>query len=86
MADTTVSTNLYCLIVISPHLKMMWTEMLNMSILSCPLSMSVWLLVSVRITSIVLDLADMLFTPETSEVFCGLKHFAHPTIGIVVST
>ena len=28
--------------------------------------------------------AAMLFTPETPEVFCGLKHFTHPSIGIVV--
>ena len=32
-------------------------------------------------TSIVLDLAAMLFTPE---VFCGLKHFTHPSLCIVV--
>ena len=25
------------------------------------------------------------FTPETREVFCGLKHFSHPSIDIVVS-
>ena len=32
-----------------------------------------------------LDLAAMLFTPETPKVFCGLQHFTHPSIGIVVS-
>ena len=36
-------------------------------------------------TSIVLDLAATLFTPETPKVFCGLKHFTHLSIGIVVS-
>ena len=25
------------------------------------------------------------FYPETPEVFCGLKHFTHPSISIVVS-
>ena len=32
---------------------------------------------------IVLYLSAMLFTPETPEVFCGLKHFTHPSIGLV---
>ena len=35
--------------------------------------------------SIVLDLAAILFTPETPKVFCGHKHFTHPSIGIVVN-
>ena len=30
-------------------------------------------------------LAETLFTPETPEVQCGLKHFTHPSIRIVVS-
>ena len=30
-------------------------------------------------------LAETLFTPETLEVLFGLKHFTHPSIGIVVS-
>ena len=30
-------------------------------------------------------LAETLFTPETAKVFCRLKHFIHPSIGIVVS-
>ena len=34
---------------------------------------------------VLLDLAATLFTPETPKVFCGLKHFTHPSIGIVVS-
>ena len=38
-----------------------------------------------RFNSNVLDLAATLFTPETPKVFCGLKHFTHPSIGIVVS-
>ena len=33
----------------------------------------------------VLDLAATLFTPETPKVFCGLKHFNHPSIAIVMS-
>ena len=37
------------------------------------------------VTSIVLDLAATLFTPETPKGFCGLKHATHPSIGIVVS-
>ena len=37
------------------------------------------------VSSIVLDSALAKFTPETPEVFCGLKHFTHPPIGIVVS-
>ena len=36
-------------------------------------------------TSNVLDLAATLFTPKTLKVFCGLKHFTHASIGIVVS-
>ena len=32
----------------------------------------------------VLHLAATQFTPETLEVFCGLKHFTHPSIGTVV--
>ena len=36
-------------------------------------------------TSVVLDLAETMFTPETPEVFCGIKHLTHPSIGIVVS-
>ena len=35
-------------------------------------------------TSIVLDSATTKFTPEIPEVFCGFKHFTHPSIGIVV--
>ena len=31
------------------------------------------------------DVAATLFTPETPKLFCGLKHFTHPSIGIVVS-
>ena len=34
-----------------------------------------------KVAIIVLDLAAMLFSPETPEVFCGLKHFTHPSIG-----
>ena len=30
-------------------------------------------------------LAATLFTPESPEVGCGLKHFIKPSIGIVVS-
>ena len=37
-------------------------------------------------TSIVFDLAATLFTPESPKVFCGLKHFTHPSIGIVESS
>ena len=37
------------------------------------------------VTSVVLDLAATLFTPETPNLFCELKHFTHPYIGIVVS-
>ena len=36
------------------------------------------------VTSIVFDLAATLFTPETPKEFCGLKHFTHPSIGLVV--
>ena len=36
-------------------------------------------------TSIVVDLAAMLFTPGTPQVFCGLEHVTHPSIGIVVT-
>ena len=39
----------------------------------------------VAIHSIVLDLTAMLFTPKTPKVLCGLKHFTHPSIYIVVS-
>ena len=37
------------------------------------------------VTSIVLDSAATLFTPETPKGFCGLEHFTHPSIGIVAS-
>ena len=40
---------------------------------------------SLPVTSIWLDLAVTLFTPETPNVFCGLKHLTHPSIGIGVS-
>ena len=33
-----------------------------------------------RLTLTVLDSAPMLFTPETPEVFCGLKQFTHSSI------
>ena len=36
-------------------------------------------------TSVVVDLAATLFTPETPKVFSGLKHFTYPSIGIGVS-
>ena len=36
-------------------------------------------------TSVVLDLAATLLTPETPKVFCGLKHFTHPSIVTVLS-
>ena len=36
-------------------------------------------------TEIGLDLAATLFTPEPPKVFYRLKHFTHPSIGIVVS-
>ena len=39
-----------------------------------------------QLTSIVLDLAAMLFILETPKVFCALKHFTHATIGTVVSS
>ena len=32
-----------------------------------------------------LDLAAMLFTPETPKVFCGLKQFPHPSIVLAVN-
>ena len=35
-------------------------------------------------TSIVVGLAATLFTPETPKVFCGFKHFTHPSMGIAV--
>ena len=38
-----------------------------------------------QFTSIVLESTAMLLIPETLGVFCGLKHFTHPSIGIVVS-
>ena len=37
------------------------------------------------VTSVLLDLAATLFTPETPECFVDSKHFTHPLIGIVVS-
>ena len=37
------------------------------------------------VSSVVMDSALILFTPETPEVFCGLKHFTHPSIFLVVS-
>ena len=37
------------------------------------------------ISSIVLDLAATLFTPETPKVFSALKHFTHPSIGILLN-
>ena len=37
------------------------------------------------VTLIVSYLAAMVFTPETPKGFCGLKHFPHPSISIVVS-
>ena len=37
------------------------------------------------VTSIVLDLAATLFTPETPKGFYGLKHFTHHSIGRVLS-
>ena len=41
------------------------------------LCLKLWLLIS----SIALDCAATLFTPETPKVFCGLKQFTHPSIG-----
>ena len=45
-----------------------------------------WMVVFLRwkyqspVTSIVLDLAATLFTPETPKLFCGLKHFFFPPL------
>ena len=36
-------------------------------------------------SSIILDLARTLFTPESPKVFCALKHFTHPSIGMGLS-
>ena len=36
------------------------------------------------LTSIVYDSHLTKFTPETPEVFCGLKHFTRPSISIVM--
>ena len=36
-------------------------------------------------TSILLNLAATLLTPETPEVFCGLEPFTHPSVALVAS-